>query len=74
MGWPEAVIAIVFILMFFTFAEAWIKARHKKIGSDEADALRGEVAQLRDRIKTLERIAIDSDDTLAREIEDLRDA
>lgn len=40
-------------------------------GSDDSDALRREIADLRERVKTLERIATDKDHQLSREIERL---
>ena len=39
----------------------------------ETQRLREEVTQLKDRIKVLERIAVDKEDTLTRQIEQLRD-
>ena len=41
--------------------------------SVETDRLRDEVKQLKDRIQTLERIAVDKENSLSREIESLRD-
>jgi hypothetical protein len=42
-------------------------------GEAENRRLRDEVAQLRDRIKVLERIAVEKENSLANEIESLRD-
>ncbi len=42
-------------------------------GEAENRRLRDEVAQLRDRIKVLERIAVEEENSLANEIEALRD-
>ncbi|WP_037501684.1 hypothetical protein [Sphingomonas jaspsi] len=39
----------------------------------ETERLKGEVQQLKDRIKVLERIAVEKEDTLSRQIEELRD-
>jgi hypothetical protein len=39
----------------------------------EAARLRDEVTQLKERLKVLERIAVEKEDTLTREIEKLRD-
>lgn len=41
--------------------------------SAETERLRDEVKQLKDRIHVLERIAVDKEDTLSRQIEQLRD-
>ena len=41
--------------------------------SAETARLRDEVKQLKDRIQTLERIAVDKENSLAREIDSLRD-
>jgi hypothetical protein len=41
--------------------------------SAETMRLRDEVKQLKDRIQTLERIAVDKENSLAREIDSLRD-
>ena len=41
--------------------------------SDESFRLREEVAQLKERLKVLERIAVDKENSLARQIDDLRD-
>ena len=52
----------------------WIKAKRDReaaVGSGEVDSLRREVADLRERVKTLETIATDSERNLSREIERL---
>ena len=41
--------------------------------SEETDRLRDEVKTLQERIKVLERITVDKENSLAREIESLRD-
>lgn len=41
--------------------------------SPDADRLRDEVKQLKERIAVLERITVDKENSLAREIEQLRD-
>jgi hypothetical protein len=41
--------------------------------SEETRRLRGEVGELKERIKVLERIAVEKEDTLSRQIEQLRD-
>ena len=47
-------------------------AESPKIEAENA-RLRDEVQQLKDRVKVLERIAVDKENSLSREIEDLRD-
>jgi hypothetical protein len=41
--------------------------------SRETERLRAEVGELKERIKVLERIAVEKEDTLSRQIEQLRD-
>ena len=52
-------------------------ARHGLVDNGEPDGdtrqLRDEVRQLKDRIHVLERIAVDKENSLARQIDDLRD-
>jgi len=73
----EMVVLIVAIVMVASI----LKSRHRHHGGrvevDEEDRgesrrLREEVAQLKDRIKVLERIAVDKENSLSREIDDLR--
>lgn len=52
----------------------WIKTKRESesaVGSGEVDSLRREVADLRERVKTLERITTDQERQLSREIERL---
>ena len=42
-------------------------------GSTENQRLRDEVSQLKERLKVLERITVDKENSLSREIESLRD-
>ena len=52
----------------------WLKIKRESesaVGSGEVDSLRREVADLRERVKTLEKIATDSERNLSREIERL---
>ena len=81
MGRYEFIIAIVAIVMFASVLKArygWRRRRHH--GSDvevddsgEASRLREEVKQLKERIHVLERITTDRENSLSREIEELRD-
>jgi hypothetical protein len=41
--------------------------------TEETRRLRAEVGELKERIKVLERIAVEKEDTLSRQIEELRD-
>jgi len=41
--------------------------------TEETRKLRSEVGELKERIKVLERIAVEKEDTLSRQIDDLRD-
>lgn len=73
----EMVVLIVAIVMVASI----FKSRHRAHGGQvevseedrgESRRLREEVAQLKDRIKVLERIAVDKENSLSREIDDLR--
>jgi hypothetical protein len=78
----EMVVLIVFIVMVASVLKGrgGIR-RHRLRGGDEAPVeeraetmrLREEVKALKDRIHVLERIAVEKEDTLSREIENLRD-
>lgn len=74
---PIFIVGIVMLAMV-------MKARYRYLGQHRGDAaapadnaenrmLREEVQQLKDRIKVLERITVDKENSLSREIEDLRD-
>ena len=82
MGRYEFIIAIVAIVMFATVLKARYSAQHRqdRIGGDgeqadagEAARLREEVKMLKERIHVLERITTDRENSLSREIEELRD-
>jgi hypothetical protein len=80
MGRYEFIIAIVAIVMFASVLKArygWHRRRGgTEIESDdagEAARLREEVKQLKERIHVLERITTDRENSLSREIEELRD-
>ena len=76
----EMVVLIVVIVMV---GEHLASARHRAHGAAASKwprkiaarslRLREEVDQLKDRIKVLERIAVEKENSLSREIEDLRD-
>ncbi len=46
---------------------------HPAVESAEARALRDEVRQLKERVQVLERIAVEKENSLERQIEELRD-
>ena len=83
MGRYEMIVAIVAIVMFATVLKARYGHLHRRRGngSEEIPAqeraenlrLREEVTELRERIKVLERITVDKENSLARQIEELRD-
>ncbi len=65
---------IVFVGVAGGVINNWIKTKRESeaaVGSGEVDSLRREVADLRERVKTLERIATDTEHNLSREIERL---
>ncbi len=78
-GGQIMVVAIVAIVMFAVVLKARFHGARR--GAVEADPqeraetlrLREEVKQLKDRLHVLERIATDRENSLAREIEELRD-
>lgn len=75
----EMIAIIVVAVMIASVLRAKYGHRSSKLGAvpdeDRAETLqlRNEVKQLKERIHVLERIATDRENTLAREIEDLRD-
>ena len=82
MGRYEFIIAIVAIVMFATVMKArYSSQRRHRIGAcgvgdfhdGEAARLREEVKRLQERIHVLERITTDRENSLSREIEELRD-
>jgi hypothetical protein len=81
MGRYEMIVAIVAIVMFATVLKArYSYQRRKGIdgGAERADdgeaaRLREEVKQLKERIHVLERITTERENSLSREIEELRD-
>jgi hypothetical protein len=71
------VVAIVAIVGIASVIKAWLEARNRVQSAprDDAEALRlrEEVKQLKERLHVLERIATDRENTLSRQIEELRD-
>jgi hypothetical protein len=74
------VVLIVAIVMAAVVLKARYKARHPGHGlpdvranSGDTDRLRSEVRELKERLAVLERITVEKENSLAREIEDLRE-
>lgn len=77
----EMVVMIVAIVMVASVLRARYGYHHRRRGSGETISpeekaetlrLRDEVKQLKERLHVLERIAVDKEDTLSRQIEELR--
>lgn len=84
MGRYEFIIAIVAIVMFASVLKArygWHRRRRGRDNEDEVEAtgdleaarLREEVKMLKERLHVLERITTERENSLSREIEELRD-
>ena len=83
MGRYEMIVAIVAIVMFATVLKARYGHYHRRRanGSEELPAqeraenmrLRDEVKELKERIHVLERITVEKENSLSRQIEELRD-
>ena len=74
----EFVLAIIFLTGIFGLMRQRMRVRHmwerpENEDSQESRRLRDEVQQLKDRIKVLERITVEKENSLANEIESLRD-
>jgi len=74
----EFVIAIIVITGIFSLMRHRMGVRHRwerPASEDNAETLRlrDEVRQLQERIKVLERITVEKENSLAKEIESLRD-
>ncbi len=76
----EMVLGIVLIVSIAGVLRARYGIRRDKHGNEfsvrddaETKRLREEVTQLRDRLAVLERITVEKENSLAREIEELRD-
>ena len=83
-GGQIMVVAIVAIVMVASIIRAAVggSRRHRRIGCDdqaqeqtqaENRRLRDEVGELKERLKVLERITVEKENSLSREIESLRD-
>jgi len=74
----EFVIAILFMMFAFGLIRQRMNVRHRwehPEGEDSRETLqlREEVRELQERIKVLERITVEKENSLAKEIESLRD-
>jgi hypothetical protein len=74
----EMVVLIVAIVMIAGILKTRAQGHHHRRGREPADdaetlRLREEVRELKERIHVLERIATDRENSLAREIDELRD-
>lgn len=77
----EFVLVLLAMMFLFTIvrhkmgipARSMRQMRGDPEDSQETLRLRQEVADLKERIKVLERIAVEKEDTLSRQIDDLRD-
>ncbi|WP_308517142.1 hypothetical protein [Sphingomonas flavescens] len=74
----EFVIAIIFLTGIFALIRQRMGVRHiweRPASEDNQEALRlrDEVKELKERLKVLERITVDKENSLANEIESLRD-
>ena len=80
-GVQVMVVLIVAIVMITSIAKARYGIRKDRHGNEyvdrpdtaENDRLRDEVKQLKERLAVLERITVEKENSLAREIEQLRD-
>lgn len=74
----EMVAIIVVAVMIASVLRAKYSSRHGEVGQSPEDKaenlrLREEVKELKERLKVLERITVDKENSLAKEIESLRD-
>ena len=79
-GGQVTAIVIVAIVMLASIIRAGMGSGRRRMGCEddsqaqlENQRLREEVLQLKERLKVLERITVDKENSLAREIESLRD-
>ena len=75
----EFVLGIIIVVMFASIFKARYRYRHRRkrevepVEQAETLRLREEVKELKERLKVLERITVDKENALAREIDSLRD-
>ena len=74
-----SMVAFIVLVVMVTSLIRWsITVKHRgeartEVQSDTTRRLEGEVKQLKERLAVLERIAVEKENSLAREIESLRD-
>ncbi len=81
MNGPEFVLVLVAMVFLFTIVKHKLgipsrsmrEMRGDPVDTHETLRLREEVGQLKERIKVLERITVEKENSLAKEIESLRD-
>ena len=78
MNGQEFVIVVLILVFAFSLMKRRMGVRHvweqpAMEDNQETDRLRQEVQELKERIKVLERITVDKENSLAKEIESLRD-
>jgi len=81
MNGPEFVLVLVAMVFLFTIVKHKLgipsrsmrEMRGDPVDTNETHRLREEVGQLKERIKVLERITVEKENSLAKEIESLRD-
>ena len=81
MNGPEFVLALVAMVFIFSIirhrlgipVRSMREMRGEPVDSQETQRLRQEVQELKERIKVLERITVEKENSLAKEIESLRD-
>jgi uncharacterized protein YlxW (UPF0749 family) len=80
----EFILGIIFIVMVASVLKTWLGAGRRRRGSSDHETvavadttenarLRDEVKQLRERLVVLERITVEKENSLERQIEALRD-
>jgi hypothetical protein len=80
-GQLTAIIIVAIVMVASIIKAKYGYGRHGRRGGDQVSAqehaetlrLRDEVKQLKERLHVLERIAVEKEDTLSRQIEELRD-
>ena len=78
-GEVTAVIIVAIVMVASILRSIFRGPRHRVVFNDDGQAkaenqrLRDEVQQLKERIKVIERITVEKENSLAREIESLRD-
>jgi len=73
MSWTTAVVLIVAMTTIPAFLASWGKAKRHKHSGQRDERTERELAELRDRVETLERIVTDGRYTLDQEFERLED-